>query len=312
MSDDASTPANSPRYALIFRTHFWDDFAQRQFDRLVSRVGSGDVFVLVDETNGKVGAIPHDKVIRMTESDILAMGYPRAGSGNMLWYNGDYPLYLFYQREGGYDYYVMAEYDVVMNTDVDELLRRVEADKIDFLGLTKGEPVEEWAWRDTCRDVYGAQELRYQLICMSVYSSRAIQHLATRRLELTERYQRGDIKRWPFCEGFIATEMTTGPFITAELSAYLDTGFYDTWPPFIESEMPAMVNSQIIHPVLDHQRYVDSLVKYKVGLAGYFNINSVFHRKLRRLSPASYVSALANSFMYKAVRNLRAGRLVSK
>ena len=312
MSDQSSQPALSSRYALIFRTHFWDDFAQRQLERLLSRTTRGDVYVLLDETHRKAGEIAHNKVIRMTEADVLAMGYPRAGSGNMLWFNGDYPLYLFAQQKSDYAYYLTAEYDVVMNTDIDAFVKRIEEDKVDFVGLTKGEPIEDWAWRDTCRDVYTARELRYQLICMSVYSRRAVQHLATRRLELAKQYERGDIKQWPFCEGFIATEMTTGPFVTAELSKYLDTASYDTWPPFLENRLPDMADTPIIHPVLDPGRYVDSLVKYNVGLAGYFNLNSTFHRKLRCLSPASYISALANTFVYKAARNLRAGRIVSK
>jgi hypothetical protein len=49
-----------PRYAVIFRTHFWDDFARRQFARLRQMVREGDIFVLVDETNGPVVGIEHN------------------------------------------------------------------------------------------------------------------------------------------------------------------------------------------------------------------------------------------------------------
>ena len=301
-----------PRFAVIFRTHFWDKFAQRQLDRLLARVVGGDVFVLVDETNGRVEGIGHDKIVRMTEQDVLGMGYPRAGIGNMLWFNGDYPLYYFFKAQPGYDYYVLAEYDVVLNVDVDPLVRRVAFDKVDFVGLTKGEPIGEWPWLETCRGVYAMGDIHYQLICMSVYSHRAMAALAERRLELAHQLAAEEISTWPFCEGFIATELRRNNFLVRELADYVNTDAYASWPPFVESDLPIMADRPLIHPVLDQERYVGSMLKFKVGLLGYFNINSLFHRKLRRLPPAQYLTALTNSFAQKAIRNVRAGRVLSK
>lgn len=305
MTVDDDRSANMRRYAVIFRTHFWDAFAQRQFDRLVSQVGNGDVFILVDETNGPVLGIRHDKVVRLTEQDLCAMGLPRAGTGNMLWFNGDYPLYYFATDHGAYDYYVYLEYDVVVNTDIDRLIERVAADGADFVGLTKGEPVHEWAWLHTCAPVYDLAQIRYKLICFSILSNKALKTLAARRLEMSDQLRRSAIEEWPYCEGFIATEMNKPDFVNAELSSYLDTSAYDTWPPFVESDLPIMVDHPVIHPVLDQNRYIDSLLKYKVGLAGYVNPVSQFHRKLRRLPASSYLSALTSSFTQKAIRTIR-------
>ena len=312
MTDVPALKLAAPRFAVIFRTHFWDDFAQRQLDRLLAKVALGDVFVLVDETNGRVEGIGHDKVVRMTEQDVLDMGYPRAGAGNMLWFNGDYPLYYFFQQQNGYDYYVLAEYDVVFNVDVDPLVRRAAADGVDFVGLTKGEPVGEWPWLDTCRGVYDMEDICYQLICMSMYSHRAVAALAERRLELARQFEAAEIGSWPFCEGFIATELRRKDFLVTELADYVDTEAYASWPPFVESDLPTMADRPLIHPVLDEERYVGSMLKFKVGLLGYFNINSLFHRKLRRLPPGQYLTALTNSFAQKALRNMRAGRVLSK
>ncbi len=300
------------RVAVIFRTHFWDAFAARQFQRLTQKVGGGDVYVLVDETSGPVEGIPHEKVVRMTETDVLALGFPRAGKGNLLWFNGDYPLYYFMKEHGFYDYYVLLEYDVALNVDVDPLVARVAAAGIDFVGLTKGEPVREWPWLDTCRDAYPLEDIQYKLICLSVYSARAVCWLANRRLELAAQVRDGSIKAWPFCEGFIATEMARNDFVTAELTDFVDTGTYDFWPPYVEADLPEMLDRPLIHPVLDRDRYVGSLLKYKVGLNGYFNVNSTLHRKLRRLPVPLYVKTLTNSFMQKALRNLKAGRVVSR
>ncbi len=303
MARQAVSMASS--YAVIFRTHFWDDFAQRQFDRLLARVSAGDVYVLVDETNGRVEGIQHDRVVRVTEQDMLDMGLPRAGTGNLLWFNGDYPLYRFLQLHGSYDYYLQLEYDVVLNTDIDLLVGRAAVDGVDFIGLTKGEPVREWAWLATCQGIYDPEEIQYKLICLSLFSHRALAALSARRLAMAEQLRHSVIETWPFCEGFIATEMGRGDFVSVELSRYVDTDAYDSWPPFVESDLPMMADRPVIHPVLDPERYVSSLLKYKVGLIGYMDVNSLLHRKLRRLPAAAYISALVKSFGRKAVRNLR-------
>lgn len=294
----------TPPYAVLFRTHFWDEFAQRQLDRLLSRVGQGHVYVLVDETAGKVHGIRHDRVVRLTESDVLAMGLPRAGTGSLFWFAGDYPLYYFFERCPGYAYYLQIEYDVTLNRDVDGLVRAVAADHADFIGLTKGEPVDEWAWLETCRDAYPAEQIRYKLICLSLFSNRALRRLLARRLDMAADFARGELASWPFCEGFIATEMAQPGFVSIELSRYGDTSQYDSWPPFVESDLHA-TGGAFIHPVLDRPRYVASLLKYRVGIEGYLNVNSLLHRKLRRLPARDYAGTLALSFVQKALRTLR-------
>ena len=297
-----------PRYAVIFRTHFWDEFAARQLDRVCKRVGHGDVFVLVDETGGKVEGITHDRVVRMTEADATGMGLANRGEQNLMWFNGDYPLYYFLRHHPAYDYYLQLEYDVVLNVDLDTLVARTAADGTDFLGLTKGEPVEEWAWRRTCVDTYAGDDIRYQLICFCLLSRRALEKLSARRLEMAASIR--DDQAWPFCEGFIATEIRLAGLNSRELSDYVDTTAYDTWPPYVESDLQQMATKAIIHPVLDQNRYIASLLKYKVGLAGYLNPLSLFHRKLRRLPTRDYHQALASSFASKAKRTLRSHGLL--
>ena len=307
-----SNPLKTPNFAVIFRTHFWDDFAQRQFDRLLSQVEKGHVFVLVDETNGRVEGIRHDRVVRLAEQDVIDMGFPRAGTGNMLWFNGDYPLYYFFKQHGSYDYYLQLEYDVVLNTSVDRLVSRAAADGVDFIGLTKGEPVQEWYWLSTFRDFYDLTDVQYKLICISLFSRGAMQALAARRLAMAGRLQRSEVQAWPFCEGFIATEMERDDFVSAELSQYVNTDTYDSWPPFVESDLSHMTDHPVIHPVLDQERYISSLLKFKVGLAGYMNVNSLFHRKLRRLPVAIYLKTLVQTFAQKAVRDMRSHRLMPR
>lgn len=293
-----------PRIAVLFRTHFWDDFAQRQFDRLLAVAGGSDVFVLVDETSGPV-AVPHDRVIRVTEARLLAMGLPRAGEGNMLWFNGDYPLYAVLQAEPGYDYYLQLEYDVVINRPIAELVERAVADGADYVGLTKGEPTAEWFWRDSCTQTYALADLRHQLICLSLFSARALRHLWERRIAHAGARAAGTLSTWPFCEGFIPTELALGGFVCRELSDYGETAAYDHWPPYLENDMPRLRDMPFVHPVLDQPRYIASLHKYRIGLTGYLNPASLFHRKLRRLPARDYLPVLARSFWQKARRTLR-------
>ena len=296
-----------PRYAVLFRTHFWDGFVQRQFDRLAAQVGPGDLFVMVDDTNGVVRGIPHDRVFRLTEQDALDKGLPRAGEGALLWFNGDYPLYLFLAEHPEYDYYVQVEYDVVLTFGFERLVMQAAADGADFVGLTKGQPVPEWHWRHSCRDVYDLAEISYRLICLSLFSRRALQLLFDRRIELARRLEREPQMRWPFCEAFVSTEIERGGMRILDLASCCDTGTYDHWPPYLEAELPRLASRPLLHPVLDERRYVDSLLKYKIGLAGYLNPASLYHRKLRKLPFGKYLAALSQSFLNKAFRDLRRG-----
>ncbi len=292
-----------PRIAVIFRTHFWDGFAQRQFGRLLAVAGGTDVFVLVDETSGPV-AIPHDRVVRVTEASLLAMGLAAAGEGNLLWFNGDYPLYAFLRNQPEYDYYLQLEYDVVINQPIADLVARAAGEKIDYVGLTKGEAPQDWFWRASCAGAYRPEELRHQLICLSLFSAAALRHLWGRRVAHAQARAEGRLEGWPFCEGFIPTELALAGYACSELDRFGDTGAYDHWPPYLEADAPALQSHSFVHPVLDQARYIASLHKYRIGLAGYLNPGSLFHRKLRRLPTRQYLPALASSFWTKACRNL--------
>ena len=91
----------SSRYAVIFRTHFWDAFAARQLQRLRQRVRGGDIFVVVDETQGAVEGIDHDRVIRVTASDMTKLGLPPRGANALDWV-GDYSPMWFNGEDAPY------------------------------------------------------------------------------------------------------------------------------------------------------------------------------------------------------------------
>jgi hypothetical protein len=140
------------------------------------------------------------------------------------------------------------------------------------------------------------------LICCCLFSRRAIERLYQRRLEMSKTIR--EDQAWPFCEAFIATEIKLAGFKAVELSDYIDTSAYDFWPPYIESDLPIMSKIDVIHPLLNQPRYIDSLLKYHIGLRGYLNPLSLYHRKLRRLPVRDYIRILVSSFTFKARRNL--------
>ena len=294
-----------PRAAVIFRTHFWDAFAQRQFDRLIAVAGGTDVFILVDETSGPVAGITHDKIVRVTEGELLGMGLANAGEGALLWFNGDYPLYKFQELHGDYDYYLQLEYDVVINGPILALIASAASQGVDFVGLTKGEATPDWPWVNSCTDAYDIADISHQLICLALFSSRALRFLAERRLALSDAHQRGKMAAWPMCEGFIATELLQAGMVCKELSEFGDTDLYDHWPPYLEADTDSLSAHHFIHPVLDESRFVSSMLKYHIGLKGFLNPASLYHRKLRRLPTSRYLGALAEGFIGKVRRNLR-------
>lgn len=295
---DVGTKTGS-RYAVLFRTHFWDEYAERQYQRLLSVVGNGDVFILVDETSKPV-PVPHSNVVPHTQEGVLNLGLAGAGHGNMLWFNGDYPLYYFYQRHSGYDYYIMTEYDVVVQRSLDDVVAQMARDGIDFVGLSNTEAVSEWPLTHTCLDAYSEEEIRKCLICISMFSNRTVHRLFDRRLEMSRQHEAGLMQRWPHCEAFIPTEVAAAGFKMAELSEFGPTSRYDWKPAIIEAELPALAGQAFVHPLLDPQRYVrHTMIDLWPPEAFFDPRNAVAHR-LRRAPLPVYGPPLAQALLRRA------------
>lgn len=282
-----------PTFAVIFRTHFWDDFTTRQLERVRARTGSGQLFVLVDDTRGSIAGITNKDVFRLTDGEVLSAGYPEAGEGSVQWYSGDVPLYLFARAYPDFDYYVQLEYDVNLGVSLEELVDRVGAEAVDMVALsTRGGST--WHWLSTMTDEYEAASVRNQLICFSVFSRQAIHKLEKARLAQADRFRSGAIQNWPYCEGYIATEAVRQNLRVRELSAYGDVSHYEWWPPFHENELPKLERLAFVHPVLDQSRFEASMLKYDVKLGVLAMPWSWLHQKLRRLGAASYLRALGS------------------
>ena len=295
------------RYAVMLRTHFWDDYVERQYRRLLSRCDGGDVFILVDETNGRV-KIPYPNVVSHTQEGILGLGLSKAGYGNLLWFNGDYPLYAFHEEKPGYDYYVMIEYDVVVQLDLGSMISGLRREGIDFVGLTKGEPVSEWPHTESCLDVYRPEQVQKRLICLAAFSRRAVEHLFAKRLELSREHRGGALSRWPYCEAFIPTELGLAGFELAELSRFGRTDRYDWKPAIAETDLPLLRDQAFLHPVLDPARYVQHTMKDVWPPEAFFLPGSEVGRRLRRVPARVYGPPLLRALWKRAGDAWRARR----
>ncbi|MFT8674721.1 MAG: hypothetical protein ABF990_05485 [Acetobacter sp.] len=284
-----------PRYAVLFRTHVWDDFVERQFARMRQTVRHGDVHILANNTSGSCPAVAGLPFMTFTEHDLEAMGLARGGKGEMLWNNVDYALYYFLQTHPDYDYYILFEYDVVANTDLDRMMIKVAHDSVDLVGTTKGPTLENWWFRTTCSDLYADKDIVKMLLPFGIFSNRAVRFLFERRLALSARFLEGTLTHWPHCEAFIPTELALAGFRLGELSSYATLARYSHEPAFLEDDVKNPDANELIHPVLDTHRYIASTIRYEGRPETYFIPGSSFRRKLARFPRSFYMPLLKNA-----------------
>ena len=265
------------RYAVLFKAFTTDDFVRRRLARVISAAPSGDVYVMIDETNGSAGPIEFDRVIRYRESDVLGLGFAPHGKGSLFWYNADYPLYYFQHLHPEYEMIVMIEYDAVPNCSLDRLVQECQDLDIDFLGQPIAKTLDEYWWTGTMLRFYEREQVKPYLICAAVFSAGAVRHLGECRRRQGSDYEAQDASQWPIGETFIGTELSAAGFRLHDLAAFGSLTRYDWWPPTHESELQDFAADIFIHPVLTGRRYVSSLFKsnfvsgvivlVKIGLA---------------------------------------------
>lgn len=287
---------HSPRYAVLFRTHVWDSFIERQFSRLRQQVGMGDVYIVANNTAGTCPQVAGLPFMTFTERDLESMGLARGGPGEMLWNNVDYALYYFMRAYPEYDYYVLFEYDVVTNIDIDDMMARILRDRVDLVGATKGPPVENWWFRKTCEDIYPAKDVVKMLLPVGIFSNRAARLLFERKLLLSKEFLDGTAQNWPHCEAFIPTELSLAGFRLGELSSYAAIARYSHEPAYLEEDTAPLAANECVHPVLDTRRYIASTIRYEGRPETFFIPGSAFRRKLARFPPGFYMPLLTNAF----------------
>lgn len=292
-----------PPYAVLFKTHFWDAFADRQLNRLRDRAGPGDVFVVVDETRGLVTGIGCPRVVRMTEAMAAAEGYLRHPPGNLFWYNTDYQVYHFFDQYPHYEYVFICEYDCTVNIDISLVIAAMAEAGAAFVGDPIRTPLANWPWSRLAQPYYQNEAPAIgRLLCCAAFSRAFARALQTARREHTRRALAGEIQSppgtmaWPNNEAFVGAEIARLGAVELPLSAFGDTSAYDWAPPHYEGALPSLGQYGVLHPVLDGSRYLRSVTKLKWNVEDLFQEGSVLRQRMARGDAAGVVAMFLRHF----------------
>jgi hypothetical protein len=270
-----------PRYAVLFKTHFWDSFAERQYRRYCEAAPSGTVFVCLDDNAGTVGPVDVPHLIRATYKDFAALGLSsRTERGNLLWWNTDYFHYLFAAKYPGFAFVVPVEYDSCCLGSVDNFVQMAGERRTDMAGLPTRVALSKWMWTRFHAQTYSLPAIRGSLNAISLFSARAIDHLFMRRRTMATD---PTVRFWPGNEVFLPTEIDAAGYKFDSLDIFGDATRFEWHPPILEDDLPpAGARMQFLHPVLDKPRYIASQLRFAQTLQSYFHPNSALRQDLAR------------------------------
>lgn len=297
-------------FAILFKTHFWDDFTARQVQRLREHSGAAAVVAVIDETMGAVPPTTAQREIRIVQDDLAQLQLALVTThGSIIWYNTDYPNYVAFSQLEPFDYYVCIEYDACVTLDLQRLVDDLARDGTDYLGFPIRKRVQEWPWYDMHRAIYGDAMLVY-LSCLAVFSHRGIALLLRRRQEMGQLFKDKQLQFWPNNEVFIPNELLRAGMKLGSLSEHGDVSHYDWWPPCDEKALAQMPRGAFVHPVLAGMRYARSVVHHEPSLWSFLNPASALHRRLRDMPKGARGRLLRQEFV-RRLRDFAVRRLAS-
>ena len=285
--------AGRSRCAAVFKTYSWDDFVERQARRFAAAAVGCDVYISVDESNGSVGPIPFERVVRVTTADLVAFGLPnRTERGVLLWWCPDYVHYHFRHMHPDYDTYIFVEYDVVVSGgSIEAMVSQVQASGTDLVAL----PIEgPWFWSQFHHRTYEPAELHKALICFTAFSARALDRLHDRRREMAAD---GKAPYWPSAEAFIPTEIERAGFQSRSLGQFGDVSRFNWLPAQLESDLAESTGTRFQHPVLDERRYAATTIRTAPTVFHLLHPRSDMRRRLRRVPRSCYAPLLPRAVL---------------
>jgi len=129
---DAVPPDSTvPSYVATFRTHPWSPAIAAMDARMEAHYRRGRFLVVADETNGPLDVTPYDKLAHTMHFN--GLGLPRAPDEMTMWHCGDYALYALLHALPRHDYYLLSEYDVAVNTNLDALVAAAARHGLDLV-----------------------------------------------------------------------------------------------------------------------------------------------------------------------------------
>ncbi len=252
----AETLDKVPAYAVLFKVRSWNAYLARQLERIRSKVRLGQVFIVVDESSGRVEGLDDladERVIRITDVAASEAGFPHSGHHPTFWYNKDYPLHMFFKAFPAFAYYVMMDAEAAIMMDIDELVRKVAMSHSDFVGEPLPVALTEWYWRYSCNDLYEIGQIKPHYLYVSIFSNRAVQILFQRRLVLAQKFVSAEIAVMPFSEAAVPSELAMAGLKLSPLSDFGSTSSYDWAAGFVETRLSELEDPGFVHPVVEYE-----------------------------------------------------------
>jgi len=291
-----SVAPEPPRYVVAFRTHVWDDAIASVALRMEAASRGARFVILADESNGVLDVGRYEKVSHT--ADLTELGLPVAQGSLTLWFNADYAVYALAKALPGYDYYVVAEYDVTVNLNLDPVLAAIAARGLDMVAHQVMLSTPDWNWHHSA--VTSFAEPWKALIPVLVLSSRAVARLLRARQALSRRFAEGSLREWAYCETFIPSVICTDPELRwAELGQFADLPHYGFRPFQLLGEAPEQLPGTIAHPVLSADRMAPHVL-HAANPDDYVNPDSDLSRNLARFPLAAMAPYLRDCWIAAA------------
>jgi hypothetical protein len=254
-------------YAIAFKAFYYDAEVQRNLQRLSYWSRQGSLYVIVDQTWGRVPDFGTGIRVDIDEALFTQQGYPAHPEGRLFWYNADYPLYCLHECAPDHDYYVMVEHDAAVQCDLDRLVAQARDAGADLVAQRIETPVARWGWAGTCAGAFPAGGIDPRMLCLAVFSRRAVLALRAARLAQAAAWHRGALRQWPIAEGFVGSELRRQGMRLRDLGLFGRLARYDVWPPVHPWELAGLADQAVVHPVLTGRRYLRALLRNGVGAA---------------------------------------------
>jgi len=256
---DAQSESRPVSYIAAFRTHFWNADAAAMAVRMHANCRQGRFVVLADETNGPVHAAPYEKIA--LSADLTGIGIPTQPADNTLWYSGDHALYVLLHALPRHDYYLMSEYDVQVNTDLDAMIDNIAARDLDFVAAHLRHSQPDWYWHENGLAHFA--EPWAILFAFVIVSRRALERLYATRLAHAARLHQGDARPWAHCETFVPSVMKADAEMRcADLSEFVELPLFSAFNPTLLGSPWLETRGTLAHPVLGYDRFISRLFRF--------------------------------------------------
>jgi len=244
-------------YAVLFKTHIWDQTVIKLYDLLCSKAKHGQIFVIIDDDTAQFDDPPGTSVIRYGHGHLQRCGLENTGS---FWANGDYQTILFWLDHSHFDYYVSVEYDVAVGVDLDAIIASMEANRIDSLSEPVSEDIAHWPHLGSCVDFYNFRDIKPGLFCISFFSRAMVAAIYARRLLQVQQKRKLATNLFPLGEAVLGSEpgiMGLNEDRLLNHCANLNTYRWNRAIP-LEMVTDDLLQDSILHPVSSLSKVIRS------------------------------------------------------